>query len=48
MSGNHNGLDFCDYIEDVMTRLVEGDTDYALMIACNYKPRQVEAKAETA
>ena len=43
-----NGLDFGDYIEDVMTRLAEGDTDHASMIACNYKPRQAEANAQTA
>ena len=43
-----NGLDFGDYIEDVMTRLAEGDTDHASMIACNYKPRQAEAIAKTA
>lgn len=43
-----NGLDYGDYIEDVMTRLAEGDTDHASMIACNYKPRQAEAIAQTA
>lgn len=47
-SSKLNGLDFGDYIEDVMTRLAEGDTDYASMIACNYKPRQAEANSETA
>jgi len=34
-----NGLDFGDYIEDVMTRISEGDADYQAMIACNYRPR---------
>ena len=43
-----NGIDFGDYIEDVMARLAEGDTDHASMIACNYKPRQAEANAKTA
>ena len=43
-----NGLNFGDYIEDILNRIAEGDTDYASMIACNYKPRKKSSEAEAA
>lgn len=33
-----NGLKFFDYINDVLTRLMKGETDYNSLIPCNYKP----------
>ncbi len=31
-----NGLDFGDYIEEVLTRMMKGETDFASMIPCNF------------
>ena len=33
-----NDLNFFDYINDVLTRLMKGETDYKSLIPCNYKP----------
>ena len=33
-----NELNFFDYINDVLTRLMNGETDYKTLIPCNYKP----------
>ena len=33
-----NDLNFFDYINDVLTRLMKGETDYKTLIPCNYKP----------
>ncbi len=33
-----NGLNFGKYIEDILTRIKEGDTDYVSFIPCNYTP----------
>ena len=43
-----NGLNFGDYIEDILNRISEGDTDCESMIACNYKPRKKSSEAEVA
>ncbi len=44
-----NDIDFETYIEDILTRIMNGDTDYASFIPCNYKPtgcdRQTDAVA---
>ena len=31
-----NGLDFGENIEDILTRMMNGDTDYMSMVPCNY------------
>ena len=33
-----NDLNFYDYINDVLSRLMKGETDYKSLIPCNYKP----------
>ena len=33
-----NDLNFFDYINDVLTRLMKGETDYKSLIPINYKP----------
>ena len=33
-----NDLNFFIYLEDVLTRLMKGETDYNSLIPCNYKP----------
>ena len=33
-----NDLNFYDYINNVLTRLMRGETDYKSLIPCNYKP----------
>ena len=32
-----NGIDFGEYVEDLLTRMMNGDTDYGSMIPCNRK-----------
>ena len=32
-----NGIDFGEYVEDILTRMMNGDDDYRSMIPCNYK-----------
>ena len=41
-----NDLNFYDYINDVLTRLMKGETDYKSLIPCNYKhlPKTEEEK----
>ena len=43
-----NGLNFGDYLEDILNRIAEGDTDYESMIACNYKPRKKSSETKAA
>ena len=45
-----NELNFFDYINDVLTRLMKGETDYNSLIPCNYKPlpESEEAQKEVA
>ena len=44
-----NDLNFFNYIEDVLTRLMKGETDYKSLIPCNYKPLpSVEEQKEVA
>lgn len=45
-----NELNFFDYINDVLTRLMKGETDYNSLIPCNYKPltKSEEAQKEVA
>lgn len=31
-----NDINFCDYIEDIITRLMEGEQDFMSLILCNY------------
>ena len=33
-----NDLNFFDYVNDVLTRLMKGETDFKSLIPCNYKP----------
>lgn len=33
-----NDLNFFDYLNEVLTRLMKGETDYNSLIPCNYKP----------
>lgn len=33
-----NDLNFYDYINDILTRLMKDETDYKSLIPCNYKP----------
>lgn len=41
-----NDINFGDYIEDVLTRLMSGEQDFMSLIPCNYKSsKKVDAKA---
>ena len=31
-----NDIDFGEYVEDILTRMMNGDDDYRSMILCNY------------
>ena len=31
-----NDIDFGEYVEDILTRMMNGDDDYRSMIPCNY------------
>ncbi len=42
-SCNLNEINFEEYLEDILNRMLEGDTDYESMIPCNYKPRPKSA-----
>ena len=35
-----NDINFGDYIEDILTRLMEGEQDFMSLIPCNYNPNQ--------
>ena len=39
-----NGIDFGEYVEDILTRMMNGDNDYESMIPCNYVPAQKQEK----
>ena len=38
-----NDISFGDYIEDVCTRIMQGDRDYESMLPCDYKPQKSDA-----
>ena len=41
-----NDINFCDYIEDIITRLMEGEQDFISLILCNYNSnKKVNVKA---
>ncbi len=42
-SCNLNEINFEEYLEDILNRMLTGDTDYESMIPCNYKPRPKSA-----
>jgi len=39
-----NGIDFGEYVEDILTRMMNGDDDYRSMIPCNYTPAKKQEK----
>ena len=39
-----NGIDFGEYVEDILTRMMNGDDDYRSMIPCNYSPAKKQGK----
>ena len=41
-----NGITFGDYIEDIFTRLMEGEQDFMFLIPCNFNSnKKVNVKA---
>jgi len=41
-----NDINFGDYIEDILTRLMEGEQDFMSLIPCNYNSnKKVSVKA---
>ena len=41
-----NDINFGDYIEDILTRLMEGEQDFMSLIPCNYNSnKKVNVKA---
>ena len=41
-----DNINFCDYIEDIITRLMEGEQDFMSLILCNYNSnKKVNVKA---
>lgn len=41
-----NDISFGDYIEDVCTRIMHGDSDYKSMLPCDYNPQKSAATAK--
>ncbi len=39
-----NDIDFGEYVEDILTQMMNGDTDYKSMIPCNYSPVKKQEK----
>lgn len=39
-----NGIDFGEYVEDILIRMMNGDDDYRSMIPCNYTPAKKQEK----
>ena len=39
-----NDIDFGEYVEDILTRMMNGDNDYESMIPCNYVSGQKQEK----
>ena len=39
-----NDIDFGEYVEDILTRMMNGDDDYRSMIPCNYAPAKRQEK----
>ena len=39
-----NDIDFGEYVEDILTRMMNGDNDYESMIPCNYVPAKKQEK----
>ena len=45
-SSKLNDINFVDYIEDILTRLMEGEQDFMSLISCNYNSnKKVNVKA---
>ncbi len=42
-SCNLNEINFEEYLEDILNRMLTGDTDYESMLPCNYKPNPKSA-----
>ncbi len=39
-----NNIDFGEYVEDILTSMMNGDDDYRSMIPCNYVPNKKQEK----
>ena len=39
-----NDIDFGEYVEDILTRMMNGDDDYRSMIPCYYTPGKKQGK----
>ena len=39
-----NDIDFGEYVEDILTRMMNGDDDYRSMIPCYYTPSKKQEK----
>ena len=39
-----NDIDFGEYVEDILTRMMNGDDDYRSMIPCYYSPGKKQEK----
>ena len=39
-----NDIDFGEYVEDILTRMMNGDDDYRSMIPCYYTPGKKQEK----
>ena len=39
-----NDIDFSEYVEDILTRMMNGDDDYRSMIPCYYTPGKKQEK----
>ena len=39
-----NDIDFGEYVEDILTRMMNGDDDYRSMILCYYTPGKKQEK----
>ena len=39
-----NNIDFGEYVEDILTRMMNGDDDYRSMIPCYYTPSKKQEK----
>jgi len=43
-SSKMNNIDFGEYVEDILTRMMNGDDYYVLMIPCNYTSGKKQEK----
>ena len=39
-----NDIDFGEYVEDILARMMNGDDDYRSMIPCYYTPSKKQEK----